>query len=87
MKHVDRNERSERASQMVEYRIYSIGSDGHFMKSECLECPSDEEAIKLAGQSIDTCDVELWSGARVVARLNCHGADQGAPGIPAAACP
>jgi hypothetical protein len=54
---------------MVEYRIYSVGSDGHFMNSECLECPSDEDAIKQAGQSIDTHDVELWSGARVVAKL------------------
>ena len=62
---------------MVEYRIYSVGSDGHFMKSECLDCPSDEDAIKQAGQSIDTCDVELWSGARVVAKLNRHGPGPG----------
>ena len=70
---------------MVEYRIYSVGSDGHFMKSECLECASDEDAIKQAGQSIDTYDVELWSGARVVARLNRHGRNRGGPEIPAAA--
>jgi hypothetical protein len=68
---------------MAEYRIYSVGSDGHFMKSECLECPSDEEAIKQAGQSIDS-DVELWSGARVVAKLNRHSRGRGAPEIPAA---
>jgi len=70
---------------MVEYRIYSVGSDGHFMKSECLECPSDADAIKQAGQSMDIYDVELWSGARVVARLNRHGPNRGGPEIPAAA--
>jgi hypothetical protein len=74
-----------KAAQMVEYRVYSVGSDGHFMKSECLECSSDEEAIKQAGQSSDACDVELWSGARVVARLSRHGPSRGGPEIPAAA--
>jgi hypothetical protein len=75
---------ADRIGQMVEYRIYSIGSDGHFVKSECLECPSDEEAIKLTTLTIDTCDVELWSGARVVAKLHCNDPGRGAPGIPAA---
>jgi hypothetical protein len=81
MEHARMEMIGRKAAQMVEYRIYSVGSDGHFMKSECLECPSDEDAIKQAGQSIDTYDVELWSGARVVAKLNRHGPSRAGPEI------
>jgi hypothetical protein len=44
---------------MADYRIYFIGSDGHFVKSIHLDCPNDKAAIESAKQFVDGLDIEL----------------------------
>jgi hypothetical protein len=52
-----------------DYRAYLVGIDGHFISYEPLVCASDDEAIAKAKRLVDGHDVELWSGARMVIRL------------------
>ena len=52
---------------MPEYRIYIIGSDGHFHSAVPLKCDDDAEAMKQAEQLVDGHDVELWQRDRKVA--------------------
>ena len=54
---------------MAEYRAYTVGSDGHFLGYEPLICADDAEAIAKAKRLVGDNDVELWSGARLVAHL------------------
>jgi hypothetical protein len=49
---------------MAEYRVYTVGIDGHF-----ISCADDVEAIKKVERLVDGHDVELWSGERFVAKL------------------
>jgi hypothetical protein len=51
---------------MANYRVYVVGSDGHFIDVVALECGDDAEATKRAAQLVDGHDVELWQGARKV---------------------
>jgi hypothetical protein len=53
-----------------EYRAYLVGIDGHFISYEPLLCASDDQAIAKAKRLVDGHDVELWSGPRMVVRLN-----------------
>jgi hypothetical protein len=55
---------------MAEYRTYSIGIDGHIKGFEALVCVDDVEAINKAKRLVDGLDIELWSGVRLVIRLN-----------------
>jgi hypothetical protein len=55
---------------MAEYRAYFVGIDGHFVGYEPLVCVDDGEAIIKAKRLVDGHDVELWSGERMVIRLN-----------------
>jgi hypothetical protein len=55
---------------MPDYRVYIIGSDGHFFDSVQLECADDTEAKKLAQQLVDGHDVELWQRARKIFRFD-----------------
>jgi hypothetical protein len=52
---------------MPEYRVYIIGSDGHFYSAVPLECADDDEARERAKQLVDGHDVELWQRDRKVA--------------------
>jgi hypothetical protein len=54
---------------MAEYRAYLVDHDGHFMGFEPLVCADDTEATEKAKSLVDGHDVELWSGARLVAIL------------------
>jgi hypothetical protein len=54
---------------MTEYRIYSVGSDGHFIGFEPLICDGDEQAVEKAKQLLDGHDLQIWSGPRYVRRL------------------
>ena len=54
---------------MTEYRAYTVGSDGHFIGFEPLVCADDAEAIQKTKRFVDGHDVELWSGSRLVVRL------------------
>jgi hypothetical protein len=39
---------------MSEYRVYTIGADGHIFKAEAMICQNDEEAIVLV-RTPDAC--------------------------------
>jgi hypothetical protein len=52
---------------MPEYRVYTVGLDGHYTGSHELECADDAEAMERAQQLVDGRDVELWQRARKVA--------------------
>jgi hypothetical protein len=54
---------------MAEYRAYTIGIDGHFVRFEPLICRDDGESIVKARRLIAGHDIELWSGDRLVIRL------------------
>jgi hypothetical protein len=54
---------------MAEYRAYTVGHDGHFIGFEPLVCADDSEAIEQAKRFVDGHDIELWSGDRLVTRL------------------
>ena len=58
---------------MPDYRIYVIGTDGHFERSIQLDCPDDNAAIEAARQFIDGADIELWQRDRKIAKF---GADE-----------
>jgi hypothetical protein len=55
---------------MPEYRVYIIGSDGHFHSAVPLECADDNEAMKRAERLADGQDVELWQRDRKIARFD-----------------
>jgi hypothetical protein len=55
---------------MREYRAYTVGVDGHFTGFEPMICADDTEAIEKAKRLVDGHDVELWSGQRLVIRLD-----------------
>ena len=55
---------------MPEYRVYVIGSDGHFQSSVALECADDNEAMEQTRQIVDGHDVELWQRARKIAKFD-----------------
>ena len=54
---------------MVDYRVYFVGSDGHFVSFVGLFCSDDAEAIEQARRLIEDRDIELWSGERFIVRL------------------
>ena len=58
------------AAQVNEYRAYTVGNDGHFTASRAFTCANDADAIVWAKQLMDRHDVELWSGARFVIKLD-----------------
>jgi hypothetical protein len=58
-----------RAILMAEYRVYTVGTDGHFVKFRGFVCDSDESALVWARQWMDGAAVEVWSGERFIARL------------------
>lgn len=55
---------------MKEYRAFIVGRDGHFIGFKPLVCQDDSEAIEKAKPLVDGHDIELWSGDRLVIRLN-----------------
>jgi hypothetical protein len=55
---------------MPDYRAYTVGNDGHFIGFEPLICADDREAIERAKRLSTGFVVELWSGPRLVDRLN-----------------
>jgi hypothetical protein len=54
---------------MPDYRIYTVGADGHFVVVEDLECADDQEAIKKAAHAAKGSGIELREGDRCVVRL------------------
>lgn len=58
------------AAQVNEYRANMIGDDGHIRSSRVFVTENDADAIVFAEQMGDGNDIELWSGARFVRRMN-----------------
>jgi hypothetical protein len=54
---------------MPEYRAYIIGRDGHIQHRIDLVCEHEADAMAQAKHLVDAQDVELWQGARKVARF------------------
>ena len=55
---------------MTEYRLFKVGADGHFIGFEPLVCDDDAQAVERAKRLLDGCDIEIWSGDRLVIRLS-----------------
>ncbi len=55
---------------MAEYRVYSLDYDGHISRpAQIIHCIDDAQAIEQTLQLMDGKDLELWDGARQVARF------------------
>ena len=54
---------------MAEYRAYTVGRDGHFTGFEPMVCGDDSEALERAKGLLDDHDIEVWSGERLVGKL------------------
>ena len=54
---------------MADYRVYSVGLDGHFIGFEPLVCRDDGEAVSKAKQLLDGHDIEVWCADRLVIQL------------------
>jgi hypothetical protein len=56
-------------SQMTNYRIVSVDDAGKVSSQRSFACANDDDAIVWARQLLDKTSVELWSGARFIARI------------------
>ena len=56
---------------MAHYRAYAVQFDGNFDGYESLSCDDDAEAIGEAQRLANNSAIELWSGERFVARMEC----------------
>jgi hypothetical protein len=54
---------------MNHYRVVTIDCDGKLSRHRGFVCDNDDDAIVWAKQLVDEAPVELWSGARFVARF------------------
>jgi hypothetical protein len=55
--------------QMTGYRVYIVGTDGHFVRAIELVCPDDETAKEYAKKLVDGHDTELWQQDRKIAEF------------------
>jgi hypothetical protein len=60
------------ATGLVEYRAFVIGHDGHFIDVEPMVCTDVAEAIEKAKRLVYGFAVEIWSGDRLVTRLEAN---------------
>lgn len=61
---------------MPDYRIITVNADGKTSNSRRFVCNGDKNAVVWAEQQLDQQTIELWSGARIVARLRPKEADR-----------
>jgi hypothetical protein len=55
---------------MPEYRIFEVDKNGRVVApSKVVRCPSDEEVIAEAKSMVRVLDLEIWDGARRVAKI------------------
>lgn len=54
----------------MDYRSYSVGLDGHFIRFDGFVCANDEAAIEEAKRYVVGHDIELWCSDRFVARID-----------------
>jgi hypothetical protein len=55
---------------MTDYRVYVVGSDGHFQQAIPLDCADDAEAVAKAEQLVDGHDIELCQLDRKIATFS-----------------
>jgi hypothetical protein len=55
---------------MTDYKIYTLDSSEHVMHGVDLRRSSDDEAITTARHLVADRSLEVWSGARRVARID-----------------
>ena len=55
--------------QMPDFRVYFIGLDGHIEKRHDYFAPDDLAALDRAREICGPHEVEVWEGARIVARV------------------
>jgi hypothetical protein len=60
-------------SEVTKYRAYVMGEDGFIAHLRAFICGNDADATVWAKQLGDGHDIELWSGDRLVIRLNSTG--------------
>jgi hypothetical protein len=60
-----------------DYRVYGVSKDGRLAEATLISAVPDEAKL-IAHKMLDGADVEIWEGARLVARLPHEGSD--APG-------
>jgi hypothetical protein len=60
-------------ARMSEYRVYTFGKDRQIAGVRAFVCGNDADATVWAKQMVGGNDVELWSGVRLVIRLNAMG--------------
>jgi hypothetical protein len=60
-------------AKVSKYRAYVMGADGFIAHLRAFICGNDADATVWAKQLVDGHDVELWSGDRLVIRLNSIG--------------
>ena len=53
----------------TDFRAFVIGPDGHVTNRIDLVCDSEDEARERAAQLVDGRAIELWEGARRIARF------------------
>ena len=54
---------------MTDYCVYIFGPDGHISNRIDFFCDDDRAARKCAKQLVNGHDIELWQGARKLARF------------------
>ena len=64
--------------KVPDYRVYGVNKDGQLAEATQISAVSDDEAKLIAHKMLDGADVEIWEGARLVARLPHEGSE--APG-------
>ncbi len=62
---------------MASYRVYAVQFDGNFDGYETLSCSDDDEAIGEAQRLANNSAIEVWSGERFVARMECRSTQAG----------
>jgi hypothetical protein len=60
----------------MEYKIYVVGDDGHFLKSFDIEADSDAAAEAIARKKHAGHVLEIWQRGRFILRLTLDGKSQ-----------
>ena len=55
---------------MTGYQLYFLNTAGAVVRREEFDFENDAEALAHAKQFVDGLALELWSGARIIARMN-----------------
>lgn len=51
---------------MPDYRVYTLGREGHIVDSRIIEAATDADAMAAAEKLAEAGDLEVWTGKRRV---------------------